>query len=459
MKNVLRQTLLLTLLLTLAFDASAARRKRPRKKAKNTPEAAAPDTVYIVKYIQPIDTAEMPLRPKFGHSGCTEYSPEVRDSLLSGWYRQNVIASYDDFFERYVLEDSTGSYPPDATPDSVYVRRLQALVSPVQLPYNPIVRGYIARYTNPRYGTISRILGLSHYYFPLIEEELIKAGLPVELRALPIIESALNPTAVSRMGAAGLWQFMPATGKMYGLEVNSLIDERYDPVLATRAACRYLKDMYALFGDWMLAIASYNCGPGNVNKAIARSGGGKSFWEIYDYLPRETRGYVPAFIGASYAYAYHKQHGIELTEAPLPLAVDTIRVAKLMHLGQVASTLDLPIEVLRQLNPQYRLDIIPATNKHYTLILPQQYACRYIACEEEIQRKDSLFLKEYINPANVAKKRAATSEYVTHTVKRGETLGSIARKYRVSQQTIMRDNHIRNANRLSIGQKLKIRRR
>lgn len=459
MKNVLRQTLLLTLLLTLAFDASAARRKRPRKKAKNTPEAAAPDTVYIVKYIQQIDTAEMPLRPKFGHSGCTEYSPEVRDSLLSGWYRQNVIASYDDFFERYVLEDSTGSYPPDATPDSVYVRRLQALVSPVQLPYNPIVRGYIARYTNPRYGTISRILGLSHYYFPLIEEELIKAGLPVELRALPIIESALNPTAVSRMGAAGLWQFMPATGKMYGLEVNSLIDERYDPVLATRAACRYLKDMYALFGDWMLAIASYNCGPGNVNKAIARSGGGKSFWEIYDYLPRETRGYVPAFIGASYAYAYHKQHGIELTEAPLPLAVDTIRVAKLMHLGQVASTLDLPIEVLRQLNPQYRLDIIPATNKHYTLILPQQYACRYIACEEEIQRKDSLFLKEYINPVNVAKKRAATSEYVTHTVKRGETLGSIARKYRVSQQTIMRDNHIRNANRLSIGQKLKIRRR
>ena len=228
---------------------------------------------------------------------------------------------------------------------------------------------------------------------------------------------------------------------------------------AIRAACRYLKDMYAVFGDWMLAIASYNCGPGNVNKAIARSGGGKTFWEIYDYLPRETRGYVPAFIGASYAYAYHKQHGIELTEPPLPLAVDTIRVTKLMHLGQVASTLDLPIEVLRQLNPQYRLDIIPATGKHYTLVLPQEYACRYIACEEEIQRKDSLYLKEYINPVNVAKKRAATSSYLTHTVKRGETLGYIARKYRVSQQTIMRDNRIRNANRLSIGQKLKIRRR
>lgn len=207
--------------------------------------------------------------PKFGERGCTDYSPEVRDSLLSRWYRRNVVASYDDFFDRYVSEDTTANGSEDATPDSVYARRLQQLVSPVQLPYNPIVRGYIARYTNPRYGTISRILGLSQYYFPLIEEELIKAGLPVELRALPIIESALNPTAVSRMGAAGLWQFMPSTGKLYGLEVNSLIDERYDPVLATRAACRYLKDMYAVFGDWMLAIASYNCGPGNVNKAIA----------------------------------------------------------------------------------------------------------------------------------------------------------------------------------------------
>lgn len=459
MKTLLRYALPLTLLLTLCLDASAAARKRPRKRVKNASEAVVPDTVYIVKYIQPVDTAEAPQRLKFGERGCTEYSPEVRDSLLSGWYSRNVVASYDDFFDRYVREDTTGNTPSDSTLDSVYARRLQMLVSPVQLPYNPIVRGYIARYTDSRYGTISRILGLSQYYFPLIEEELIKAGLPVELRALPIIESALNPTAVSRMGAAGLWQFMPSTGKMYGLEVNSLIDERYDPVLATRAACRYLKDMYALFGDWMLAIASYNCGPGNVNKAIARSGGGKSFWEIYDYLPRETRGYVPAFIGASYAYAYHKQHGIEFTEPPLPLAVDTMRVTKLMHLGQVASTLDLPIEMLRQLNPQYRLDIIPATNKHYTLILPQQYACRYIASEEEIQRKDSLFLKEYINPTNVAKKRAATSSYLTHTVKRGETLGSIARKYKVSQQTIMRDNRIRNANRLSIGQKLKIRRR
>ena len=171
MKTALRYALLLTFLSIFCLDASAAR-KRPRKRAKkNAAEAVAPDTVYIIKYVQPVDTAEVPQRPKFGERGCTDYSPEVRDSLLSGWYRRNVVASYDDFFDRYVSEDTTANGSDDATPDSVYARRLQQLVSPVQLPYNPIVRGYIARYTNPRYGTISRLLGLSQYYFPLIEEE------------------------------------------------------------------------------------------------------------------------------------------------------------------------------------------------------------------------------------------------------------------------------------------------
>ena len=457
----MRTLLTILLLLAVAVPASALdRRPRKKDKKKNKTEAVVTPPAAPVAEQQ---AAPEPEEPELPDPAEVQYddmtlglTAEQADSLVAVWRERQCGDSYQEFFDNYILVDSTAE---STTPDSVYIQRLRALVSPIQLPYNSIVRGYINRYTDSRYGTISRILGMSQYYFPLIEDELLKEELPVELRALPIIESALSTTAVSPMGAVGLWQFMPSTGKSYGLEVNSLIDERYDPVLATRAACRYLKDMYAVFGDWMLAIASYNCGPGNVNKAIARSGGGKTFWEIYDYLPRETRGYVPAFIGASYAYAYHKQHGIELTEPPLPLAVDTIRVTKLMHLGQVASTLDLPIEVLRQLNPQYRLDIIPATGKHYTLVLPQEYACRYIACEEEIQRKDSLYLKEYINPVNVAKKRAATSSYLTHTVKRGETLGYIARKYRVSQQTIMRDNRIRNANRLSIGQKLKIRRR
>ena len=456
MKTALRYALLLTLLSIFCLDASAAR-KRPRKRAKkNAAEAVAPDTVYIIKYVQPVDTAEVPQRPKFGERGCTDYSPEVRDSLLSGWYRRNVVASYDDFFDRYVSEDTTANGSEDATPDSVYARRLQQLVSPVQLPYNPIVRGYIARYTNPRYGTISRILGLSQYYFPLIEEELIKAGLPVELRALPIIESALNPTAVSRMGAAGLWQFMPSTGKLYGLEVNSLVDERRDPVRSTQAACRYLKDLYAIYNDWSLAIAAYNCGPGNVNKAIARSGGnGRTFWDIYDYLPRETRGYVPAFIGASYAYAYHRQHGIELTESPIPLATDTIRIDRLMHLGQIASTIDIPIETLRQLNPQYKLDIIPATTKPYTLVLPQRNITQYIANEPAIFAKDSAYLKEYINPANIDKKRQERSGTV-YVVKKGDTLGAIARRYRVTTAQLMRWNGIKNAHKLRLGQRIRI---
>ena len=456
MKTALRYALLLTFLSIFCLDADAAR-KRPRKRAKkNAAEAVAPDTVYIIKYVQPVDTAEVPQRPKFGERGCTDYSPEVRDSLLSGWYRRNVVASYDDFFDRYVSEDTTANGSDDATPDSVYARRLQQLVSPVQLPYNPIVRGYIARYTNPRYGTISRILGLSQYYFPLIEEELIKAGLPVELRALPIIESALSTTAVSPMGAVGLWQFMPSTGKSYGLEVNSLVDERRDPVRSTQAACRYLKDLYAIYNDWSLAIAAYNCGPGNVNKAIARSGGnGRTFWDIYDYLPRETRGYVPAFIGASYAYAYHRQHGIELTEAPIPLATDTIRIDRLMHLGQIASTIDIPIETLRQLNPQYKLDIIPATTKPYTLVLPQRNITQYIANEPAIFAKDSAYLKEYINPANIDKKRQERSGTV-YVVKKGDTLGAIARRYRVTTAQLMRWNGIKNAHKLRLGQRIRI---
>jgi membrane-bound lytic murein transglycosylase D len=454
----IKPTLLSLLLLLFGISVSASStHKTQRRKGRTVVSPIHHDTVYIIKYIQGgADT--QPLHAGFGAHGYADYTPELRDSLLSDWYHRNVVSSYDDFFNRYIREDSVELGTTDAALDSLYVQRLRALVSPLHLTYDPIVRNYISRYIDPRYGTISYILGLARYYFPMIEEELIKAGLPVELRALPIIESALNPTAVSHAGAAGLWQFMPATAKLYGLEVNSLIDERYDPLLATRAACRYLKEMHDLFGDWMLAIASYNCGPGNVNKAIARSGGGKTFWDIYDYLPRETRGYVPAFIGATYAYAYHRQHGISSIDAQLPLAVDTIQVTRLMHLGQVASTLDLPIEMLRLLNPQYRIDIVPATNRPYTLILPQQYACRYISNEEEIQRKDSIYLKEYLNPTNSTPRRPVTNDYVTYTVRKGDTVGSIARRYHTTQKRIMQDNHIRNANTLRIGQKLKIRR-
>ncbi|MDE7344512.1 MAG: transglycosylase SLT domain-containing protein, partial [Alistipes sp.] len=214
-----------------------------------------------------------------------ELTAEQADSLVAEWRERQRSQSFREFFDTYVLADS---FPADSdVPDSVYTGRLRALASPIQLPYNGIVRNYINRYVAPGGSTIGRILGMSQYYFPLIEEELIKEGLPVELRALPIIESGLSSTAVSHAGAAGLWQFMPSTGRSYGLEVNSLVDERCDPILSTKAACRYLKDLYRIYKEWSLAIAAYNCGPGNVNKALARAGEeSRSFWDIYDYLPR-----------------------------------------------------------------------------------------------------------------------------------------------------------------------------
>lgn len=452
----MRTLLTILLLLAVAVPASALdRRPRKKDKKKNKTEAVVTPPAAPVAEQQ---AAPEPEEPELPDPAEVQYddmtlglTAEQADSLVAVWRERQCGDSYQEFFDNYILVDSTAE---STTPDSVYIQRLRALVSPIQLPYNSIVRGYINRYTDSRYGTISRILGMSQYYFPLIEDELLKEGLPVELRALPIIESALSTTAVSPMGAVGLWQFMPSTGKSYGLEVNSLVDERRDPVRSTQAACRYLKDLYAIYNDWSLAIAAYNCGPGNVNKAIARSGG-KNFWEIYDYLPRETRGYVPAFIGASYAYAYHRQHGIEPTEAPIPLSVDTVRINKLMHLGQISSTIDLPIETLRQLNPQYKLDIIPATTKPYTLVLPQRYVMQYIAHEPEIQAKDSMYLKEYINPANIDKKRQERSGSV-YVVKKGDTLGAIARRYRVTTAQIMRWNKLKSAHKLRIGQRLRI---
>ena len=197
----------------------------------------------------------------------------------------------------------------------------------------------------------------------MIEQELINAGLPVDLRALPIIESALQPTAKSRAAAVGMWQFVYAPGKAYGLEINSFVDERCDPLQSTRAACKYLKDLYRTYGDWSLALAAYNCGPGNVNKAIARAGVRGSFWDIYNHLPRETRGYVPLYMGATYAFAYHRAHGVTIPTPPMPIAVDTVMINRPLHLEQVSSTLDIDIEVLKMLNPEYTMQIIPATTK------------------------------------------------------------------------------------------------
>ena len=384
------------------------------------------------------------------------YTPEGYDSLLSCWYEQNIVSSFDTFFEDFIDLDSTATLSSDV-PDSVYSARLKMIFSPISLGYNDVIKRYIIVYTQTKKELMGRIIGLSQVYFPMIEEELIKADLPVELRMLPVIESALNPVAVSRVGATGLWQFMYSTGKTYGLEITSFIDQRRDPVAATKAACRLLKDLYGLYNDWTLAIAAYNCGPGNVNKALKRAGeGAKTFWDIYPYLPRETRGYMPSFVAATYAYMFHKQHQIEVCAPPLPLSSDTITISRVMHLQQISSTIDIPIETLRELNPQYKLDIIPAVDKSYALTLPQYDITRYLEHETEIQAKDTVYLAQYLKPNTDPSDRQFNITSLTYRVKSGDTLGAIARRYGVTVSQIMQWNNLKNANRLRIGQLLEI---
>lgn len=380
------------------------------------------------------------------------HTPEQIDSLLDVWHTMSLEQSHKSYFEPY---SETTEGESNMAVDSLYRSRLQDLVSPVHLPYNYIVRDYINYYLTNRWSPLSNVLALAKLYFPIFEQELIAADMPVELRALAIIESNLSPLAASRVGAVGLWQFMPATGKNLGLEINSLVDERSDIILSTRAACRFLKDLYNMFGDWTLALAAYNCGPGNVNRAIARAGSeAKSFWDIYDFLPRETRGYVPKFIAATYVYAYHELHNIEAKATPECISTDTVMINRTMHLGQVASTLNIPLETLRMLNPQYKIDIVPAARKPYALRLPTRYTTEFVMQQDSIYSKDSMYLKEYINPANLEKKRAEGVGYV-YTVRKGDNLGIIAKRNRCTVKDIMRWNKLKSTT-IRPGQKLRI---
>ncbi len=383
--------------------------------------------------------------------------PSVYDSLLTIWQEQSSVAAFEAFFNDFINIDS--SYVAQTNiPDSVYAERLSKILSPIPMVFNATVKRHIVAYTTTRRATMSSVLGRAQYYFPMIEAELDKAGLPLELRMLPVIESALSPVARSRAGAVGLWQFVLSTGRSYGLEITSFIDQRQDPVLATRAACRFLKDLYNIYGDWTLALAAYNCGPGNVNKAMRRAGeGATDFWSIYPYLPSETRNYVPAFIGVTYAYYYHRQHGIEPDPSPLPLATDTIHLNRIMHFEQVSSTIKTPIEVIRSLNPQYKLDIVPAVNKTYTLTLPHSDLSNYLVLQDTIMAKDTLYLAQYLKPSKEDPSRQEFSiDSYTYTVKKGDVLGAIARREGVTVKQIMQWNNIKDASKLRIGQKLEI---
>ncbi|MDR0907301.1 MAG: transglycosylase SLT domain-containing protein [Rikenellaceae bacterium] len=441
-----------------------------KKRAKSTadmPLEAARDAHAVAPKAQPTAEAEPELNFEFlaEHevaSTAWDYSAETLDSLLTNLHSHNTVRSFEEFFDDFLRPDTTERIT-STVPDSVYEARLRAILSPIGLPWNPIVKQFIVFYTTNRRTTMSRVLSRSQYYFPIIEAELMKAGLPLELRMLPVVESALLPTVRSGAGATGLWQFMYGTGKTYGLEQTTFVDQRCDPVASTRAACRYLADLYKIYGDWTLALAAYNCGPGNVNKAFKRAGetgSAKNYWDIYPYLPRETRDYVPSFIAATYAYVYHRQHNIDFEDSPLPLAVDTVTVGRLMHLEQVSTTLDVPLETLRMLNPQYRKDIIPALDKRYPLVLPQSQIARYIEHEPTIMGKDSLYLAQYLNPANISNTKAiltATTTTTIHRVKNGENLGLISKRYGVTVKQIISWNKLKNPSKLKVGQRLEIR--
>jgi membrane-bound lytic murein transglycosylase D len=378
------------------------------------------------------------------------------DSLLNMYYINQAISNEPDF---YTTE-------PDSTipdfPDSVFISRLTKIPSVVELSYNSIVRRYIEVYANQRRSSVEAMLGASQYYFPIFDDILDSYGLPVELKYLSIIESALNPRAYSRARAVGLWQFMYGTGKLYGLTINSLVDERRNPIKSTHAAARFMRDLYAIYKDWTLVIAAYNCGPGNVNKAIKRSGGKRNYWDIYYFLPRETRGYVPAYIAATYIMNYYKDHNLKPLPIALPLANDTIMVTQNLHLAQVSEVLGIPLQLLRDMNPQYRADIIPARDKPLSLRLPMDQTFRFIEKEKEVYAYKS---SVYFNPDKVTTSPTASNpKYrddpppenyarLYYSVKSGDNLGFISEWYHVRLSDLKYWNNLRN-NTIRAGQKL-----
>ena len=384
---------------------------------------------------------------------------ENLDKMLNLWYVQQSVDTVE-VMDQLDL-DSVGIRAD--YPDSVYIERLSGMNTLINLPFNSVVRNYITTYTQRKRAQVEVMLGLADYYFPLFEEILDLYQLPLELKILPVIESALNPRAVSRVGATGLWQFMYSTGKRYNLQIDSYVDQRRDPLAATHAAARYLRDLYGLYGDWTLVIAAYNCGPGNVNKAIRRAGGKRSYWDIYYYLPRETRGYVPAFIAANYAMRFADQHGIRPRNMEMPKTTDTVVVQGKMHLEQVARVLGLPLQQLRDLNPQYKHDML-TMDAGNPLRLPAERVGEFIDRQDEIRTfKDSI----YLNPKRIQEiakisgdpfyipRIAGKGNVVKYRVRQGDVLGSIASRYHVTVQQLRAWNGI-SGSKIRIGQTLLI---
>ena len=377
------------------------------------------------------------------------------DSMINQWYVKNAIKT------DYSLNDiDTIKVIPEFS-DSIYIERLQRIPSVVELSYNKIVRNYIHVYTKQRREGVSRMVGLSDYYFPKIEEIFEGYGIPTELKYMAVIESALNPRAVSRVGATGMWQFMYGTARMYDLTVNSYVDERRDPIKSAHAAALFMKDLYAMFNDWTLVIAAYNCGPGNVNKAIRRTGGKRDFWEIYYHLPRETRGYVPAYIAATYTFNYYKEHNLSPIYPEISIATDTILISENLHLKQVSEVLNIPLKALQDLNPQYKENIIPAKGTSFPITIPIEYIGSFIDLQDSIFNfKDSIYFNADNTIRNPQKSyyvpQAPTNrDKLIYTVKSGDNLGFISEWYNVRTSDIRYWNNVRG-NMIRVGQKLNI---
>ena len=331
---------------------------------------------YAMMVVAALTVAELGAVCQTGEPVATRYS-ESYDSLLNSYY----LKKYKNRTHHTQGETGWNAEEFDRLSDSVLARRLRSLRTTVPMTMNSEVRKFIRFYLGHMSTRLDVMLTLSEFYGPMFEETLNRYGVPEELKYLSIVESAMNPRATSRVGAAGLWQFMYSTGKQYGMEVNSIVDERRDVYKSTVGAARYLRDLYGVFGDWTLAIAAYNCGPGNITKAMARSGGKKDFWQIYGHLPRETRGYIPAFIAVVYVMNYYELHGMHPTRLNLPIRSDTVMVRNEMLLEYVSRLTGVEMEELQTLNPQYRKDYIPASEEGYSLCLPLTKVERFIAMQ------------------------------------------------------------------------------
>lgn len=432
---------------------------------------------------QDIDDNEITVKDKNGNDEVIDV-PESMDTefddLLQEYYSKKYLKPDDDCNYR----DENRTYEPE-----VYIDRLKRLPNVMEMPYNDIVRKFIDRYTGRLRRSVSYMLGASNFYMPIFEDALMAYDLPLELKYLPVIESALNPKAISRVGAAGLWQFMPSTGKHYGLEINSLVDERRDPIKASYAAARYLRDLYKIYGDWSLVIAAYNCGPENVRKAIQRAGGEADYWTIYPYLPRETKGYVPAFIAANYVMTYYCEHNICPMRTTLPAKTDTVVVNRDIHLKQIADVCGLNIEELRALNPQYRRDIVNGNSKPSAIRLPITAVNTFISNEDSIcnYQADQLFTRRSLVDVDEQAQTRYTASKKTYshresssysskkskknkkgkgknkkdsggksvTIKNGDTLSEIAERNHTTVSKLRKLNGIKGNN-IRAGKKIKV---